>query len=169
MKNLTEMYLELRDPIYRYLLRLSGDYNLAEELTQETFFQAILALPRFRKEASAKTWLFAIARNVYLRKIRGKNRISFLTEEIQEPTACAQTDPQACLEKDEQDKTIAMALDELPEIYRTVVILRACENLSYAEIAVIFGKTENWVRVTFFRAKQLLRASYLKLEGGEED
>lgn len=58
---------------------------------------------------------------------------------------------------------------ELPEIYRTVVALRVSDNLSYAEIASILGKTENWARVTFFRAKQLMRKTYFKREGGEMD
>ena len=74
-QELTKIYLDLREPVYRYLLSMTGDRDRAEEWTQETFYRALLALPRFRRDASVKTWLFSIARNTYLEKFRQQTRL----------------------------------------------------------------------------------------------
>ncbi|WP_242830478.1 RNA polymerase sigma factor [Desulfitobacterium hafniense] len=171
MRNLTEMYMELSAPIFSYLLRLSGDYDLAEELTQETFLGALQALPKFREEASVKTWLYAIARNTYLSKInkshpKGIVFTSFDEEFLDGGERSA--DPAEQLLQKEQSLIMQRAIYCLPETYRTVIILREFEELSYGEIAKILGKTENWVRVTFFRAKQKLKETILALERGKE-
>lgn len=168
------MYLELREPILGYLLRLSGDYDLAEELTQETFFRAIQALPKFRKESSLKTWLFAIARNTYLSKLSKEHTkgIAFtLIDEKLLNSGENDTDPAEQLLQKEQRLNMRKAIYCLQETYRTVIILREFEELSYGEIAKILGKTENWVRVTFYRAKQKLKEVYADVERrkGSED
>ncbi|WP_374713579.1 RNA polymerase sigma factor [Symbiobacterium terraclitae] len=72
-ERLEDLYAELHAPIFRFLAALTGDPDAAEALTQETFLQAILALPRFRRESSSTTWLYAIARNVN-RKHMAKGR-----------------------------------------------------------------------------------------------
>lgn len=164
------MYLELREPIFRYLLRLSGNYDLAEELTQETFLQALQALPKFRKESSIKTWLYAIARNTYLHRInkdRKKDKILVsITDDFQESGANLEDPAEQFLQK-EQNLLMKKAIYSLQEAYRTVIILKEFEELSYKEIAGILGKTENWVRVTFFRAKQSLKEIYETVGKGE--
>jgi RNA polymerase sigma-70 factor, ECF subfamily len=171
MKNLTEMYMELREPVFGYLLRLSGDYDLAEELTQETFYRALLALPKFRRESSVKTWMYSIARNTYLSKIsKASNKnISFTSfdEEILS-LGVNHTDLSERLIENEQGIIIKKAIYNLSETYRTVIILKEFEELSYEEIANILGKTENWTRVTFFRAKQKLKEIYTAIEGRNE-
>jgi len=73
-ERLEELYTELHGPIYRFLAALTGDPDLAEELTQETLLQAILSLPRFRRESSLTTWLYAIARNQYRKHLARKAR-----------------------------------------------------------------------------------------------
>lgn len=172
MKNLTEMYLELRDPVFRYLLRLSGDYDIAEELTQETFYRALLAFPKFRRESSVKTWLYSIARNTYLSMIKKtcpKEVIFTAFDGTQHLSEGDYTDPAEQLIENEQRTVLKKALSGLSETYRTVIILREFEELSYAEIASILGKTENWARVTFYRAKQNLKKVYVSVEGRNED
>lgn len=163
MKNLSDIYMELRDPIFGYLLRLSGDYNLAEELTQDTFYRALLSLPKFRQESSVKTWLYAIARNTYLNWLRKNHSkgivFTSFDEEYLSPND-SNNDPVEQLMEKERRLIINKSLYSLPETYRTVIILREFEELSYIEIANILGKTENWVRVTLFRAKQKLREIY---------
>lgn len=168
MNNLTEMYLQLREPIFGYLLRLSGDYDLAEELTQETFYRALQALPRFRKDSSVKTWLYAIARNTYLSKIRSKGILfTSLNEELLLSEESS-TNPAEQILENEQRMTMKRAIYSLPESYRTVIILKEFEELSYGEIASILGNTENWARVTFFRAKQKLKEIYEDVERRNE-
>lgn len=171
MKNLTEMYMELRDPVFGYIVRLSGDYDLAEELTQETFYRALLALPKFRRESSVKTWLYSIARNTYLSKISKSStkNISFASfnEELLS-LEVNHTDPSEKLIKNEQRIIMKKAIYNLPETYRTIIILKEFEELGYEEIANILDKTENWARVTFFRAKQKLKEIYTDIEGRNE-
>lgn len=171
MKNLTEIYIELRDPIFGYLLRLSGDYNLAEELTQDTFYRALLSLPKFREESSVKTWLYAIARNTYLNWLRKNHSkgivFTSFDEEFLSPND-SHTDPAEQLLEKERRLIFNKSLYILPETYRTVIIFREIEELSYREIANILGKTENWARVTFFRAKQKLKEIYANSERRNE-
>jgi RNA polymerase sigma-70 factor (ECF subfamily) len=171
MRNLTEMYIELRDPVFKYLLRMTGDYDLAEELTQETFYRALLALPKFRRESSVKTWLYSIARNTYLNKISKSNikNASFAAfDEEHLALEVNHHDPSEKLIEDEQKISIKKAISNLPEVYRTVIMLKEFEELGYEEIANKLGKTENWVRVTFFRAKQKLKEIYTEIEGRNE-
>jgi RNA polymerase sigma-70 factor, ECF subfamily len=171
MKNLSEMYMELREPVFRYLLRLSGDADLAEELTQETFYRALLALPRFRRESSVKTWLYAIARNTYLSKVNKIRSQSITFTSFDEEFLSSEgspADPAETLIEKERRIAVKKAIQTLPETYRTVVILKEFEELSYEEIAAIFEKTENWARVTFFRAKQKLKEIYTDIEGRNE-
>lgn len=171
MNNLTEMYMELREPVFGYLLRLSGDYDLAEELTQETFYRALLALPKFRRESSVKTWLYAIARNIYLSKIskaRSKGVVFTSFNEEFPSSEGEQSDPAETLIENERRIAMKKAIYSLPETYRTVIILKEFEELGYEEIAVILDKTENWARVTFFRAKQKLKELYSSVEGRNE-
>ncbi|SHN81773.1 RNA polymerase sigma-70 factor, ECF subfamily [Desulfitobacterium chlororespirans DSM 11544] len=161
------MYIELREPIFGYLLRLSGEYDLAEELTQETFLRALQALPKFRNESSLKTWLYAIARNTYLSKMskeRPKGIVLTSFAEVFMESGESHMDPAEQLLRKEQSLSIKRTIYNLPETYRTVIILREFEELSYGEIAKILGKTENWVRVTFYRAKQKLKEAYADLE-----
>lgn len=70
MHPIERFYRQYRDDVYRYLLGLARDPNLAEDLLSETFLEALRALPAFRGESTAKTWLFGIARNVWLRQLQ---------------------------------------------------------------------------------------------------
>lgn len=83
VRNLAELYERYSGPVFGYLLRLSGDRFLADELTGETFYRAMLALDGFRGEASVKTWLLRIAHNLYLRRAEREKRMTSL-EALQE-------------------------------------------------------------------------------------
>jgi len=169
MERIKELYELYKEAIYRYFLRMTGNREEAMELTQESFFQACLSLPGFKGQASLKTWFFAIARNVYLKYLRKKekNRVELLLADVQyqRETAC----PLEELVVKEELARVQQALKLLPESARTVIILREYEELSYEEIAEIFGRTVNWARVTFFRAKKQLGEVYRKLEGEKNE
>jgi len=83
VRNLAELYERYSGPVFGYLLRLSGDRFLADELTGETLYRAMLALDGFRGEASVKTWLLRIAHNLYLRRAEREKRMTSL-EALQE-------------------------------------------------------------------------------------
>jgi RNA polymerase sigma-70 factor (ECF subfamily) len=164
-QELTKIYLDLREPVYRYLLSMTGDRDRAEEWTQETFYRALLALPRFRRDASVKTWLFSIARITYLEKSRQQTR--HRTIPLDERMQDLGSDPLAQVISIEEQKVLRQALAQLPEHIRTLLLLREYENMSYGQIAKILDRTENWCRVNCFRAKQQLKEIIYRQEGGD--
>ncbi|ATW25382.1 RNA polymerase sigma factor [Candidatus Formimonas warabiya] len=171
MDRIKKLYELHKEAIFRYFLRMSGNWEEAGELTQEVFYQACLSIFRFRNESSLKTWLFSIARNVYLKSLRDKHKHNTLPWEEGVPwcdrmTREADTLGESFIIK-EQRQRIQEALARLPENTRTILILKEYEQLTYEEIAEVFGQTVNWARVTFFRAKRQLGQVYRELEGDD--
>ncbi len=172
MERIKELYELYKEAVFRYFLRMTGNSEEAGELTQETFYQVCLSLYRFRQESSLKTWLFSIARNVYLKKLRTKSRQKTMAWEENlafhdRDTPLGDPIAQMLIMKEERERVQA-ALSHLPENAKTIIILKEYEQLSYEEIAVIFGQTVNWARVTFFRAKKQLGQVYRKLEDDQK-
>ncbi|MBE7009681.1 MAG: sigma-70 family RNA polymerase sigma factor [Ruminococcaceae bacterium] len=152
MQPMEEVYQQYAQTVYRYLLSLTRDGDLAEELTQETFYQAIRSSDRFDGGCAVSTWLCAIAKNV-LRTYRRKHPE---TEDVDEQTLFAPSaEAEAASEAGKME--LLKQLHALREPYREVMYLRAFGNLSFREIGEVQGKTENWARVTFYRGKELLR------------
>ena len=137
-----------------YLRAICKDESLAEELTEQVFFQALKALPKFRGDSDIRTWLCSIARNCYLSHLR-KTRPTEDLSEIQIP------DPSQSVEERVQDRHQAMAihkvLHDLPEPYKEVFSLRVFGQLSFEDIGSLFGRTANWACVTYHRAKQKIQ------------
>ena len=133
-----------------YLRAITKDPILAEELTEQVFFQALKALPKFRGDCDIRTWLCAMARNGYLSHMR-KTKPAEDISELQIP------DPRKSIEERVEDKDQAMAvhkvLHQLPEPYKEVFSLRVFGQLSFEDIGSIFGRTANWACVTYHRAK----------------
>jgi RNA polymerase sigma-70 factor, ECF subfamily len=171
MQRFKELYQRYKGAVFGYLYRMSGSADEAEELTQETFYQAILSLHRFRGEAAVLTWLLKVARNVYLKHLRRQRREPLLAypEAGASADRADQTDPAPgpaeALVLQAERAQVARALAALPEQYRTALILREVQGLSHAEIAAVLEKTEPTVRVLVHRARQRLHESYLRKEG----
>lgn len=169
MHRIKKLYELNKEAIFRYFLRMTGNWEEAGELTQETFYQVCLSLYRFRQESSLKTWLFSIARNVYLKHLREVSRHKSQPWEDNLPFAemsiLDSDSPEEILILKEERERILEALSQLSENARTIIILKEYEQLSYEEIAGIFGQTVNWTRVTFFRAKRQLGLIFQELEG----
>lgn len=169
MKRIIELFELHNQAVFRYFLRMTGNWEEAGELTQETFYQACLSLYRFRQESSLKTWLFSIARNVYFKHLREKSKYKTVSWEenlpLNDQSNQESDSPSHLLILKEERERIQEALAQLPENARTIIILKEYEQLSYEEIAGIFGQTVNWVRVTFFRAKRQLGLVFRELEG----
>ena len=139
--------------VFSYAMTLTGDRMLAEEVTQETFFRAISKQGSFRGESDEVTWLCAIAKNYYLDEKRRGSRTAPIPEEM---TAPGKSIEQAAVDRDSSFR-IHLALHSLEEPYREVFELRVFGELSFREIGTIFGKTENWARVTYHRARLKLQ------------
>ena len=135
--------------VFSYAMTLAGDQLYAEEITQETFFRAFSKKNSFRGEADAVTWLCAIAKNYFLDEKRRQNTHSAVQPEFPAPEG----NPEQAAEDRDSSFRIHVALHGLEEPYREVFELRIFGELSFREIGMIFGKTENWARVTFHRAR----------------
>ena len=135
--------------VFSYVMTLTGDRTHAEEITQETFFRAFSRQSSFRGESDEVTWLCAIAKNFFLDEKKRQGRTEPIPEE--------ETDRGKSVEQTAEDRDtsfrIHMALHALEEPYREVFELRVFGELSFREIGMIFGKTENWARVTYHRSK----------------
>ena len=152
MQPMEEIYQQYARTVYRYLLRMTRDENLAEELTQETFYQAIRTSDRFDGSCAVSTWLCAIGRKV-LATYRRKHPA---LEDVDEQIIAAPSAEQDALDRQSQLELLRR-VHALPEPGREVLYLRLYGGLSFREIGEIQGKTENWARVTFYRAKEKLR------------
>lgn len=137
-----------------YLRAICKDEVLAEELTEQVFFQALKALPKFRGDCDIRTWLCAMGRNCYLSHLRKHNRSESI-EELQIPDPSVPIQEQ--LEDAEQAMAIHRVLHTLPEPYKEVFSLRVFGQLSFENIGSLFGRTANWACVTYHRARKKIR------------
>ena len=157
-----KLYTAYRDDVYRYLVSLTHDAARAEDLLSETFLQALQSIDRFEARSGEKTWLFGIARNIWLESLRKRRDTVSLD------------DPEAMLERclgrdtlaDTTDARRALArvrelLGEMNPKARQVVELRA-QGYSYAEIAPRLQITENSARVLEHRARAVLQQTLQK-------
>ena len=152
MDDFAVIYRTYSPGLYKYLYYQTGNKHLAEELLQETFFQAYKSLNRFRGDSKLSTWLFGIARNVLHREWARKKPTT-------EPPSIDPHTPESIITAQESEQELLSALHDLQSPYREVVILRAFNELSFREIGEVLGHDENWSRVTFYRAKLKLKAS----------
>ena len=146
MDDFQEIYNMYFMDVYKYVLSLCREPQLAEEITQETFFKAMKNLDGFRGQCRLFVWLCQIAKNTYFSH-QGKNSTSFDTEPETSPSV-----EEAILQK-ETAFEIHQILHHLPEPYKEVFSLRVFGELSFKQIGILFGKTENWARVTYYRAR----------------
>ena len=162
MKLTDEIYEKYGKSVYRYLMSLARDEHVAEEVTQETFYQAIKSIQRFDGSCQLSTWLCAIAKNqlqAYQRKHPPTESLD-VADEASKP-AEAQAEAEVSAEDEAIGKMreveVLRLLHELPEPYRELFYLRVFGNLSFKDIGTIMGKSENWARVSFYRGKERLR------------
>ncbi len=153
MADFEKVFREYRFFIYKYLFKLCRDEILAEELTQETFFRAYMNISSLRDESKIPVWLCQIAKNTYFAWYNSQKKQLNLDEakEIKEPFDIEQQ----FVEKDLTEKALK-CLHELDEPYKEVFMLAVLGQVSLKDISKMFGKSESWARVTFYRAKQKL-------------
>lgn len=152
MLSMDEAYRAHAQTVYRYLLSLTRDPALSEELTQETFYQAVKSVGRFDESCKVSTWLCAIAKNVLLTHRRKHPP----TAELDEAAAIAASPEDGALAKAGQ-VALFQKLHLLRDEMREVLYLRLLGNLSFGEIGEILSRSETWARVTYYRGKELLK------------
>ena len=152
MADFEETYQAYQQMIHAFLLRLCGNAHLAEELTQETFYQAFRHWNDFRGQASISTWLCTIAKRQLFNVVRKKELLPL--EEAAHKTGMDISDALA-----DSDRMMAAhrLVHRLPEPMREVFTLRTFGDLSHGQIGSLFGKSDSWARVTYYRARQMLQ------------
>ena len=143
-----EIYKAYFGPVYRYLLRLSGSEQLAEELAAETFFRALRAADGFRGGCEVRVWLCQIAKNAYYTHQKKSRRARPADEALLGQVA----DP-------------APPPEEAADTRDRAARLRAFGELPYKDIGSLYGKTANWACVTFHRAREMIRRRWEEEEG----
>ena len=139
--------------VFSYAMTLAKDRTQAEDITQETFFRAFSKHSDFRGESDEMTWLCAIAKNFFLDETKKQSRHEPIPETLPDTEKSIEY---AAMDRDTSFR-IHMALHTLEEPYREAFELRVFGELSFREIGTIFGKTENWARVTYHRARLKLQ------------
>ena len=148
-----QVYSLYYDAVYGYLLRLSRDPYIAEEVTQEAFFRALKALDKYRGECKMSVWLCQIAKNTYFSMHKKYKR----PENIEPESYISISDIEKRLSDKETVFAVHKALHKLPEPYKEVFWLRTFGELEFSRIAELMGKTDSWARVTYYRARLKLK------------
>ncbi|MBQ6496277.1 MAG: sigma-70 family RNA polymerase sigma factor [Firmicutes bacterium] len=149
MQELDRIYQDNFIKVYRYVLSMSGDPHLAEDITQDTFFKAMQRLDSFRGDCSLTTWLCRIARNQYLNQANRKKHLQDITKQHPPESVSAE---QESVQR-EQTAELLAAIQRLEEPYKEVLSLRMFSELPFREIGTIFGKNDSWARVIYHRAR----------------
>mgnify|MGYP003517450442 FL=1 len=153
MTEFEKLFDDNRDFIFKYLIKMTRDASLAEELTQETFFRAYMNYTSLRNKEKASVWLCQIAKNTYFAWYNDQKKKDSLDD--LEVTSCDISIEDAFVQKELSQKVL-ICLHELEDPYKEVFMLSVFGGFSLKDISSIFGKSESWARVTFYRAKQKL-------------
>ncbi len=141
--------------LYRWLFRMTHDRHKAEDLTQETFLKALAAIGSFRPGTNFRAWLFRIGHNNFVNLKRGEKRATQTLPD--EPMQADGTPgPQTMASDRETLVLVSKAVAELPADFRSALLLRAEEGLSFREVAAVLGITEETARWRVFKARQKL-------------
>ena len=153
MEDFDKIYAEYYSAVYKFVLTLCQNPTLAEDITQESFFKALKSIDSFNGNCKLSTWLCKIARNTFYSYTKKHNR------QVDYPLDAILSDEN--IEEQFADKEIAYAihkvLHKLNEPYKEVFWLRIFGELSFAQIGALFEKTESWARVTYYRAKIMIK------------
>jgi RNA polymerase sigma-70 factor (ECF subfamily) len=150
-----EVYLKYYNGVFKYMMTLCRNENIAEEITQETFYKALKHINKYDENHKMIIWLCQIAKNTYYTQYNKDKRKETLNADLADP----KQDFIRQLIDAETSGAIHKKIHELNEPYREVFLLRLFAGLSFAQIADIFDKTESWARVTYYRSKIKIRES----------
>jgi len=156
VRNMDDLYRDYFQIVFKYLFCLTHEADLSEELTQETFYQALRTYEHFRGDSKVSTWLCQIAKHLWIKEIEKRNR--FVSDPIETLSVHIPVNENVEQEvlKNESKIERYRRLQNLDETTREVMYLRLTGELSFREIGDILKKNETWARVTFYRGKQKL-------------
>ena len=153
MTEFEKLFNENREFVFKYLMKMTRDISLSEELTQETFFRAYMNYTSLRNKETSSVWLCQIAKNTYFSWYNEQKKKDSLGDlEV----ASGDVSIEDAFVQKELSKKALHCLHELEEPYKEVFMLSVFGGFSLKDISSIFGKIESWARVTFYRDKQKL-------------
>lgn len=154
LPNLEEIYNEYFSDVYKYIFALCRNEFVAEEVTQETFFKAIRNIDKFKGDCKLYVWLCQIAKNTYFTFTKKQKHIAS-EEEFEYQNL--DSDIEKIYVDKESLKQLHILLHNLDEPYKEVFTLRVFGELPFSQIGELFGKTDSWARLIFYRAKKQLK------------
>ncbi len=158
-------YLYFRE-VFLYIRSLSGDENIAEEVTQEAFFKALKSIDSFDGSKDIRAWLFTIAKNTYFSYYKkNKRNIVYDSLDYIPDTGVTITEH---LSNKEDAFIIHQFLLPMEEPYKEVFSLRVFGELPFEKIGKLFGKSAGWARVTYHRARMKV-IEYMEGMNNERD
>lgn len=167
MESMNEIYQKYARSVYRFLFAKTRNKDIAEELTQETFYQAIKSIDKFDGSCKLSTWLFGIAKNQFFNYMRKNPTMQDISEYAEELESGEKVEDKVITSFEMVE--LVKALHNCREPYKEVLYQRIFGNLSFREIGEILGKSENWARVTYYRGKEQLKKTQLKKEQLKKD
>ena len=148
--DIEHLYSEYAQAVLKFLLSLGCDLHTAEDLVQETFYQAIRSINRYDGTCKISVWLCQIAKHLWYRELERRNKYPVV--ELSEHIANGDKVTEVILEQ-ETKMQLKDIISEFPDKLQQVIMYRIYNNMSFREIGLVLGETENWARVTFYRCK----------------
>ncbi len=159
-----QIYSTYFKSVYLYVMQVSGNEHIAEEITSETFFKAINSIDSFRGDCDMRVWLCQIAKNTYFSYLKKNKKVLSIDESDLQNVA----DPDAGIDvqigEQEEARLIRKILHDMSDPYKEVFMWRVFGELSFNEIADLYGKTDNWACVTYHRARKMIQSRLEEIE-----
>ena len=150
------LYNTYFNDVYLYIRRLSGNEHIAEEITSETFLKAIKSIEGFRGDCDVRVWLCQIAKNNYYSHLKKSGKTVSISENEMSEIPDISPGIEEQFVRQEEIQRIQKVLHGMEEPYKEVFMWRVYAELSFKEIAQIFGKSDNWACVTYHRARKII-------------
>lgn len=157
MTEFEKIYRTYFNDVFLYIRRLSNDEHIAEEITHETFFKAMRSIDSFRGDCDVRVWLCQIAKNCYYSYIKKAGRIDSVEDIELLSIAAPDETVEERLSRLDEAMRIRKILHDVPDPYKEVFMWRVFAELSFRQIAQIFGRSENWACVTYHRARNMIK------------
>ena len=157
------VYQEYAQLVYRFLYAHTHDADWSQELMQETFLRAVDSISRYDGSCKLSVWLCQIAKHILWQELRRRKRVDMVELPEELPDASGSDGETSVLHR-ESIEELYRAIHCLPETEKEVVLYRMTGELSFRQIGEILGKSENWCRTVFYRAKQKIRKELEKYE-----
>ena len=158
MQDIGQIYEEYFETVYKYLFCLTHNNDIAEELTQETFYRAVEKINTYKGDCKISVWLCQIAKHLWFDYCRKNKKTINIQENLFNEQSTNVTE-ESIISNDEKI-SLYKKMQNLDEKTREVIYLRITGELSFKEIGTILNKTENWARVTFYRGKTKLKEDH---------